>query len=397
MKIILANASLQNGNRGCGALTYSYVALIDRLFRSAGKSYEIWLSDAQIKDWAFNGVFTMCDREYRVRDISYPPRSFLRRVLNLFRMRRSAFVHADCVLNVGQGDSYSDIYGVSRFKEMDRANVLARRLGIPYCILPQTIGPFSTPTLLPEIRRSLRGAEQVMVRDRLSLEQVRQLVPSCDVREYIDVAFFLPYEKIIQTEDFVHVGLNVSALLWHGGYTRQNQFGLKGDYSALIRGLVRQFLQDPRVKIHLMAHVCESSSNIENDYEIAYELWQEIQDARVVLAPFALDPVMAKSYIAGFDFFVGSRMHATIAAFSSGVPVVPLAYSRKFSGLFEETLNYRQVVDLRTLDNDATMAFVRTAFERRETLAADIAQRNATIVAVRGSELERSLKKFFTL
>lgn len=236
-----------------------------------------------------------------------------------------------------------------------------------------------------------------MVRDRLSLEQVRQLVPSCDVREYIDVAFFLPYEKIIQTEDFVHVGLNVSALLWHGGYTRQNQFGLKGDYSALIRGLVRQFLQDPRVKIHLMAHVCESSSNIENDYEIAYELWQEIQDARVVLAPFALDPVMAKSYIAGFDFFVGSRMHATIAAFSSGVPVVPLAYSRKFSGLFEETLNYRQVVDLRTLDNDATMAFVRTAFERRETLAADIAQRNATIVAVRGSELERSLKKFFTL
>jgi hypothetical protein len=35
----------------------------------------------------------------------------------------------------------------------------------------------------------------------------------------------------------------------------------------------------------------------------------------------------------GMDFF-GARMHACIAAFSSGVPVVPLAYSRKFNGLF---------------------------------------------------------------
>ena len=61
---------------------------------------------------------------------------------------------------------------------------------------------------------------------------------------------------------------------------------------------------------------------------------------RAIVAPAFRTPVEAKSYIAGMDFFAGARMHACIAAVSSGVPVYPLAYSRKFNGLFVETLGY---------------------------------------------------------
>jgi polysaccharide pyruvyl transferase WcaK-like protein len=51
----------------------------------------------------------------------------------------------------------------------------------------------------------------------------------------------------------------------------------------------------------------------------------------------------AKSYISGMDLFIGARMHATIAAISSGVPVIPFSYSRKFEGLFS-SLGYPYVV-----------------------------------------------------
>ena len=54
----------------------------------------------------------------------------------------------------------------------------------------------------------------------------------------------------------------------------------------------------------------------------------------------------AKSHISGMDFFIGSRMHACIAAYSSGVPVFPLGYSRKFTGLFAEKLGYGRGADL---------------------------------------------------
>ena len=43
------------------------------------------------------------------------------------------------------------------------------------------------------------------------------------------------------------------------------------------------------------------------------------------------------------DFFIGARMHATIAAFSANVPVIPFSYSRKFEGLYEQ-LNYPYII-----------------------------------------------------
>ena len=47
-------------------------------------------------------------------------------------------------------------------------------------------------------------------------------------------------------------------------------------------------------------------------------------------------------------------MHATIAAFSSGVPVIPTAYSRKFVGLFNG-VGYKNVVDLRELSTQQSV------------------------------------------
>jgi hypothetical protein len=48
--------------------------------------------------------------------------------------------------------------------------------------------------------------------------------------------------------------------------------------------------------------------------------------------------------------FIGSRMHACIAALSQGVPTVGLAYSDKFRGVFESLGLERLVADLRALE-----------------------------------------------
>ena len=63
-----------------------------------------------------------------------------------------------------------------------------------------------------------------------------------------------------------------------------------------------------------------------------------------ILAPAFNTPIEAKSYISNMKIFIGSRMHATIAAFSSGVVTIPISYSRKFEGLFN-SLNYKYVIN----------------------------------------------------
>lgn len=73
-------------------------------------------------------------------------------------------------------------------------------------------------------------------------------------------------------------------------------------------------------------------------------------------------------------------MHATIAAFSSGVPVVPTAYSRKFGGLFCDSLQYAYVADLQQQNREQTLDIILQAYSQRDSLKGQIQQTLATTV-----------------
>jgi polysaccharide pyruvyl transferase WcaK-like protein len=169
----------------------------------------------------------------------------------------------------------------------------------------------------------------------------------------------------------VKVGLNVSGLLFNGGYTQSNQFGLKGDYPALIREIVGWFAARDEVELHLVGHVQSEFIGVEDDQRVSAQLAEEFPGT--VLAPVFTSPIKAKSYISGMDFFMGARMHATIAAFSSGVPVVPMAYSRKFIGVFG-TLGYPHVADCKADDPADILTRVQQGYLNRAALKAEVAE-----------------------
>lgn len=86
-------------------------------------------------------------------------------------------------------------------------------------------------------------------------------------------------------------------------------------------------------------------------------------------------------------------MHSCIAAFSSGVAVVPLAYSRKFSGLFG-ALGYGHVADCCADSHDEIVARVMDGFEQRDSLAAQT--REAQLNGLARLQLyEKSLERLF--
>ena len=80
----------------------------------------------------------------------------------------------------------------------------------------------------------------------------------------------------------------------------------------------------------------------DND-KLAVDALHELYPAAQV-SPWFCSPMEAKSYISGMDLFIGARMHATIAAISAGVSVIPFSYSRKFERLFS-SLEYPYVVE----------------------------------------------------
>ena len=309
--------------------------------------------------------------------------------------RLGCWLQLDAVLDAGLGDSFSDLYGMRRFREINDPKWWLRLLRIPELMLPQTVGPFQSPRAIRAATRSLRAERAVLTRDRQSSECVRKLAPDVQLAEVIDLAFFLPFERVkFPDTTHVRVGLGISALLWNGGYTRGNQFQLASDYQEFTRKWLTWLLARKDLELYLVPHVPMGNDALEDDYNLAVQLAAEYGSGRLHLAPFFQTPIEAKNFISGLDFFAGSRMHACIAAYSSGVPVFPLAYSRKFNGLFSDTLGYPVLGDLVRQSTDELIAGFEDALNRRVELQEIIARTGEQLLPEKRRQLQAALRAF---
>lgn len=353
----LIGHSAWSANLGVGALTVSEIAILRDIARRLDVEIRIVILDWKQSAPSYVSCSNITIREMTGKTLISPS--------GYFAMLRAC----DLIIDIGGGDSFADIYGPKRIRRMFWMKYLVHLGRRPLVLAPQTYGPFSRPLSVKLARGSLRRAALVASRDEMSTEAVRALCPDVEVVEASDVALRLPYEPppAGAAGGPVRVGLNVSGLLMSGGYTGDNMFGLSLDYPAMIRRLITRFLDHAEdCEVHLLPHVAlAEGAGVEDDRIAALALQEEFPALRV--APLFSTPSEAKSYIATLDFFSGARMHACIAAFSSDVPVIPMAYSRKFSGLFG-SLGYNRTVDCTTETGEAIVEKVIAGFEERVTL-----------------------------
>ncbi|WP_394764238.1 polysaccharide pyruvyl transferase family protein [Phenylobacterium sp.] len=284
----------------------------------------------------------------------------------------SAVSRTKVVLDIGAGDSFADIYGLKRFLFLWLAKVIALVRGRMLLLSPQTIGPFTREPYKVLATSVLDRTYAVVVRDRQSLAALQELAPKARALLSVDVAFALPYidRSAERGGPRLRVGVNVSGLLFHEAEVGTNRFGLSANYALVMRRFLAELTARPDVEVHLIVHVISKVVDPDDDGRPADRLHQEFP--KTVRVPDFTGPCEAKSYISSLDFLVAARMHACIAAFSSGVPVVPIAYSRKFSGLFG-LLDYSWVMPVQGFDDDQALAFLNDCFERRENLHTDTA------------------------
>jgi colanic acid/amylovoran biosynthesis protein len=295
---------------------------------------------------------------------------------------------ADIIGSLAGGDSFSDIYGLRRFFYVALPQLLVLFLDKPLTLLPQTFGPFNGLVTRKVAGFILRNAEQVYARDRESLDEIRPLMGRSRSQPAFspDMAFLLePVPPIKQSgglnnneQNTPLVGLNVSGLLYGGGYTRNNMFGLKSDYKELVRQIIDWFIVQMGARVVLVPHVFGSAGDLESDTAAGAAICRELGDqyrGRLQMISEEYDQHEMKHLIGQCDFFIGSRMHACIAALSQGVPAVGLAYSKKFLGVLRSVGAEGLVADLRERDTREVMALVENAYRLRKKTRSDLAGR----------------------
>ncbi len=358
--------SVNSGNLGVGALTASNLVLLRAEAEALGIAPHF-------------SIFCFRDSEPAYisgPDISVIPLS-TRQLLTPGGLWK-AVSGLDLAFDIGGGDSWADIYPFRRFFFLWASKVMASARGVPLYFSPQTIGPFTRQPYRLLAQMAMRRAAAIVARDPVSGQVAAEMAPGARVIESVDVAFALPFERPAKRADgLINVGLNVSGLLYNRGYGGSNEFGLEADYAALTHGLAEALTKRPDVRLHLFTHVVAPAMPQDDDARVA--------DALAIAFPAAervadfISPSDAKSFISGLDFVVSGRMHACIAAYSSGVPVVPIAYSRKFSGLFEGVLGYHHAVPVTGLSTEAALAHIMERLDTRHALAAEIEDGNRKV------------------
>lgn len=296
---------------------------------------------------------------------SWVPTAFL-------RLRKLLCSH-DLVFDLGAGDSFASIYGTGPlFRQLltKAAAVAARR---PLVLAPQTLGPFSRSGTLAA-RLVTRCSTAVFCRDAASVDFCAR---KASAKVVADLAFALPWDLWPESADTrCRIGVNVSGLLAHA--RPDDRYFVPG-YREYVAALLDSLTSRPDCEVHLVPHVVGlSEGTSDEDYGIATKLAGQYPS--IVLPERFTDPRAAKSYISGLDLLVTSRMHAAIAAVSSGVPAVAVAYSRKFVDTFR-TVGYDiPIVNLHETDPaaalDSTLAILAERHEFR--VAAASAQERAT-------------------
>lgn len=343
--VCLAWHNLNSSNYGVGALAIAHIGMLLEASRTA--RVEVQLETLGTPNVAGLAVKEEVEQRFgiSISHVDFSLKKMLRDAIHFRYPLLRVFGKYDLVLDIGEGDSFTDIYGEKRFYVQMSTKLLSYMTGARLVLAPQTIGPFNGKLVRALATWIMKRAHAVYVRDQKSSEFAREL--GSNPIEVSDVAFSLPYNPMLRRPGAV--GVNVSGLMWNGGYTGNNEFALMVDYKDFIVKTV-QGLRDRGKEVHLIAHVISQEIPVEDDYracEAVKKLF--VLDSQVLMAPRFGSPIAAKSYISQLEFFTGARMHATIAAISTGVPTVPIAYSRKFSGVFG-SLGYPYTLNAYELD-----------------------------------------------
>ncbi len=293
----------------------------------------------------------------------------------------------DCefVCDITGGDSFSDIYGFKRFFLGFLKKWLFVFLGKDLIMLPQTYGPFKKRITRKMAAYILNRTKHIYSRDKVGVHCVHQLLKgegTDKVQLCPDVAFVLDSrvwdDKSVEAIDAAKkngktiVGLNINGLLYNGGYTQDNMFSLAVDYPKLIKQIIDFFLDKDNIILVLVPHVFPGKNlSVESDpvaCRAVYDSLTKQQQKKVFLPTAAPDQEQVKYLIGKCDFFVGSRMHACIAALSQYIPAVGIAYSDKFIGVFETVGLGDCVVNMRTDSPQQVLDHIKQAFKDEKTI-----------------------------
>lgn len=345
MTVSLFGLKLYSGNKGCEALCYAFLDMLSELFEKKNKVLDVAIYTFPSR----NDVMFTSFNDWKNLNIRIEPIRL--KSCKFWKLLKQNLKKTDVCFDFTEGDSFSDLYGLKRFMVQTFLKTFVIKNNKCFILAPQTYGPYKTKISKIWAKWIFDHSKKIYSRDLKSKELLSSMTNN-EVVAVTDVAIALvpKIEQYIEKTKII-IGINVSGLLWNGGYTQKNQFNLATNYKDYIDQLVKILSSNDKYTVYLIPHVIVGTDydHVENDLKVCAELHRKYPRTKLIDRGFS--PSLLKGIISQMDIFTGARMHSTIAAFSSGVPVIPFSYSKKFQSFFY-ALDYNFIVDGKVLSTE---------------------------------------------
>lgn len=245
----------------------------------------------------------------------------------------------DVCLSIG-GDTYC--YG-----DNHEVQVLTRELkktGKKVILWGASIGE---EDLTDEKLLSLKDFDAIFARESLTYNLLKEKQANESIFLHSDPAFCMEREEVKLPDGFEKentIGINVSPLV-----EKHNP-----KITEATKNFIRYVIENTTLNILLIPHVVEFGNN---DFDYMMPFFDEFKNSgRIAIVSSKLNAKQYKGIIAKLRLFIGARTHATIAAYSSGVPTFVLGYSVKSRGIANDLFgNEDYVSDIRNINDEKTL------------------------------------------
>lgn len=250
----------------------------------------------------------------------------LLKFLPLRLRRRFGFIlrsEIDVVLDAA-GFAYSDQWGDHPTRDLARRIFEYKNNNQKYILLPQALGPYSTPQIRAAMTNVINDCDLLYARDSFSFAAVNDILDVDKVKQSPDFTIKLkPIKpKDIQFADFDDaVALVPNMRMIDKGETSVE------DYIKFFVDVTSFCLSSGKSPFFLIHETVDDKGIID---QIQSELAQNIPTIDV------LNGAEAKWIIGQCDFIVASRYHAIVSALAPSIPAIGTGWSHKYSELFQE-------------------------------------------------------------